>query len=291
MSDDDHEQHQMLLPRADEQETFERLDLLVIALRTNGFPSTGAAELVRGHVAALFANIEVRPVTVTRGPLFASPAGTVRWIELLLYREIDYVSARMADNQSGCRECALAWTRHFLQAKEVIAEWAYLREMDTQFDPTNSGTDSPGSPVVRPDAPTLAGRTPVALSRRQSLDLLQQAHTGRIGLSIAALPVIEPVTYTISDGQILILTRREASVRTAASNTVVAFQAEGRTRQSQLPWTVLVQGRSQIVTDEIQIRRIRSLLGAPYEVPAEATDMFTIRPERVSGRLFGSARI
>ena len=126
------EQHQMLLPRNDEQETFEKLDALLEAFRDDGPGTARAAELVERHVATIFANIEVRRVTVTRGPLVASPAGTIRWIELLLYREIDYVAARMADNRSGCSECGLAWTRHLLQAKEVIAEWAYLRETDTE---------------------------------------------------------------------------------------------------------------------------------------------------------------
>jgi hypothetical protein len=292
MTGDHDGQHRMLLPRRDEQETFENLDLLIVALRDDRLPSARAAELVKRHVAAIFANIEVRPVTVTRGPLVASPAGTIRWIELLLYREIDYVTARMADNKSGCSECALTWTRHLLQAKEVIAEWAYLREMDTRYEPP-SGTPTPRLSLSAPATSQEYGwPTPaVTLSARQGMDLLRRAHIGRIGLSVDALPVIEPVSYTITDGEISILTRREARLSAAASNTAIAFQADGLSDQNEPGWTVLVQGRSKAITDQRDITRIHSLIGEPAGLRVDDTDAFTIRPERVSGRLYGSAKM
>jgi hypothetical protein len=292
MTGDHDQQHRMLLPREDEQETFENLDLLIVALGDDSLPSARAAELVKRHVAAIFANIEIRPVTVTRGPLVASPAGTIRWIELLLYREIDYVTAKMADNQSGCSECALTWTRQLLQAKEVVAEWAYLREMDTRYEPP---TGTPPHPFSLPAPATIQeyGRsTPaVTLSARQSMDLLRRAHIGRIGLNIDALPVIEPVTYTISNGEISLLTQREPRLSAAASNTVIAFQADGLSGQNEPGWTVLVQGRSEAITDQRDITRIHSLIGEPPGVRVDDTQAFRIRPERVSGRLYGPAKI
>lgn len=223
----DHD-HRYLFPRTAEEETFERLDQLLRTVLVDGSTTARTVELVKDHVASLIANIEIRTVTATRGPLDTSPAGTIRWIELLLGREIDHIIATITNNQPDCIDCQRTWIAYLLKSKDVIAEWSLLREMDAQYNTESNGPTKqggvPGTTTVR--AGPMDGEPGTILSPIECMYLLAHVDVGRIGVSIDALPVIFTVNYALDSSEIVFLAKHGSKLLVAASGNVVAFEAD-----------------------------------------------------------------
>jgi hypothetical protein len=85
-----------------------------------------------------------------------------------------------------------------------------------------------------------------ALSAGESRVLLRGAEgAGHIGLSVRALPVVIPVSFTVDDDAVTVwgaaLERQSFHV-----GDVVAFQVDGRDREGS--WSVLVRGRTEVAS-------------------------------------------
>src|SRR5262245_19418076 len=82
----------------------------------------------------------------------------------------------------------------------------------------------------------------VKLAPSECLALLEQAKVGRIALSVRALPVIQPVRFVLTAGQVVFRASPGSELSSAASNAVVAFQADHTDEDSATGWHVMAHG-------------------------------------------------
>ena len=80
--------------------------------------------------------------------------------------------------------------------------------------------------------------------------LLGAAGIGRVAFTLAALPAIGLVSYTVSDDVVMIPTRAGSDLSRAARGAVVAFQADSYDALRHTGWSVTVVGPSQVLPAE-----------------------------------------
>jgi len=124
------------------------------------------------------------------------------------------------------------------------------------------------------------------LEVHECLALLRHASIGRVGLSVGALPVVLPVNFVLVPGAILLRTSRGSKLTAAWDQAVVAFEADDYDPVDRTGWSVLVQGRSRVVTDTSEIRHDLAQPLLPWADPL-AEHFVEIACERVSGRRVG----
>jgi nitroimidazol reductase NimA-like FMN-containing flavoprotein (pyridoxamine 5'-phosphate oxidase superfamily) len=93
----------------------------------------------------------------------------------------------------------------------------------------------------------------------ECLELLSSVGTGRLGLSVRALPVILPVNFGLIDDQIIVRTAPGTKLDAALANAVVAFEADDSDESEKTGWSVLVQGVATVIADAAELERARSL--------------------------------
>lgn len=114
----------------------------------------------------------------------------------------------------------------------------------------------------------------------QCLALLARAQFGRVALSLRALPVVFPVRYALSEGDLLFAVSID-QLATAVDKNVASLQADGFEEDSGLRWTVLAIG---------PVRRVGAFEGvAPgaefsEAVSGERGGLFRLQPLILSGR-------
>ncbi len=127
------------------------------------------------------------------------------------------------------------------------------------------------------------------LSPGECLAYLMSTSTGRLGLSMGALPVIVPVHYLVVDDGLLFRTEVGSKVDKAVLDTVVAFQCDDTHSTpgddgSSVRWSVLVQGTVKDATDRYDDRaheRLGQLSGSHSDVDAR---LCRLDLERLDGR-------
>jgi uncharacterized protein len=77
--------------------------------------------------------------------------------------------------------------------------------------------------------------------------LLKTVTSGRLALSVRALPVVLTVNYLVQEPRLILSVTSGAGVRAACDGTVVAFQVDGIDVPSETGWNVLVQGRARLL--------------------------------------------
>ena len=126
----------------------------------------------------------------------------------------------------------------------------------------------------------------IELQRDACMSLLATAHVGRIGLTMQALPVVLPVNFVIVDGDIVFRTVNGTKFHAAAAGSVVAFEADGYESSGRSGWSVLVQGRSEVITDPAMLARLTQLTIDPWAVDGSADRFVMISTTKVTGRRF-----
>ncbi len=133
----------------------------------------------------------------------------------------------------------------------------------------------------------------VTLEREACFTFLGQVSTGRVGISIDALPVVLPLQFVLSEKALWVQTVRGTKLDAALRGAVVAFQADAGDPTTGTHWSVLVQGMATEI-DEPPGRRRAQRLDGPWTAPHEGLRRIRIEATVVSGRLFrvgpGSAR-
>ena len=124
------------------------------------------------------------------------------------------------------------------------------------------------------------------LSREECLRLLASVSVGRIGLSVAALPVVLPVNFALLDGNVVFRTVEGTKFHAAALGAVVAFEADDYDPSGTRGWSVLIQGVSNVVTDPSELMRVRQLTLHPWAVDGSADRIVRIIASLLSGRRF-----
>jgi nitroimidazol reductase NimA-like FMN-containing flavoprotein (pyridoxamine 5'-phosphate oxidase superfamily) len=97
------------------------------------------------------------------------------------------------------------------------------------------------------------------LDREECLRLLADAGTGRIALTVRALPTILPVRFVLDGERIVIRTSATSTLAAATRSTVVAFEADGHDDEPPREWSVVATGVADHVTDEDDQSHLESL--------------------------------
>jgi transcriptional regulator with XRE-family HTH domain len=108
---------------------------------------------------------------------------------------------------------------------------------------------------------------------------------GRVGFTTPETgPVILPLNYTLVDGELTLRSTEGGPLAHAADDTV-AFEVDRVDEALSAGWSVLVTGTLRQVADPERVRALaRASWSGPWAGGARAT-WFTLRPERVTGRI------
>jgi len=93
----------------------------------------------------------------------------------------------------------------------------------------------------------------------QCLDYLSGARTGRVGLTVGALPVIWPVRFALAAGHVVFRAPANSRLRAAAADAVVVFQADHHGEDTGIGWSVQAQGLCQEVIHPAEIELLEEL--------------------------------
>jgi nitroimidazol reductase NimA-like FMN-containing flavoprotein (pyridoxamine 5'-phosphate oxidase superfamily) len=121
------------------------------------------------------------------------------------------------------------------------------------------------------------------LSEDQCRALLGPAGVGRVGITIAGLPVIMPVNYVFVDGDVVFRTGDGTKLHAASNGAVIAFEVDAFDPAVHSGWSVLAIGRSETVSDPGEIDRLNGRAPSPW-AGGERTHLVRLHPEMLTGR-------
>jgi hypothetical protein len=108
--------------------------------------------------------------------------------------------------------------------------------------------------------------TAQALDDAECRRLLATPDFGRLVFTRWALPVVQPVRFSVHDGQVVIATREGGQLSRAVRGAVVAFQVDHLDALTGAGWTVTAVGPAHVLTDVDDIAAA-ALLGLRTWVP------------------------
>ena len=106
---------------------------------------------------------------------------------------------------------------------------------------------------------------------------------GRVGVTIAGLPVITPVTFVYYDGAVVFRTGEGSKLRAASAGAVVAFEIDDYSSETKTGWSVLAVGRSAELVDEREIAEMNGNAPVPW-ADGDRQHYVQLRPELLTGR-------
>ena len=121
------------------------------------------------------------------------------------------------------------------------------------------------------------------LTPDECCDLLQPGGVGRVGFASAAGIVMLPVNFAVTEKTVIFRTAPDTQLAVYA-NGPVSFEADHIDEVRHEGWSVLVQGRAHMVTDERAVKRLEDRTHLqPWA--AGARDVYVrIVPNQISGR-------
>jgi nitroimidazol reductase NimA-like FMN-containing flavoprotein (pyridoxamine 5'-phosphate oxidase superfamily) len=126
------------------------------------------------------------------------------------------------------------------------------------------------------------------LDEDQCRELLAGAHLGRVGVTIAGLPVILPVNYGYVDGDVVFRTSAGTKLHAASDHAIIAFEVDAHDDEHRVGWSVLVIGHSSAVDDADDSARLDECSITPWAGgPREC--YVRLRPEMITGRRIPAA--
>lgn len=102
------------------------------------------------------------------------------------------------------------------------------------------------------------------LDEKECLGLLARAHIGRVAVTLGALPAIFPVNFVMDDDAVVFRTGTGTKLAAATDHAVLAFEADQFDRFEHTGWSVLAVGRSELVTDPEELRRLAGMPLTPW---------------------------
>jgi hypothetical protein len=106
--------------------------------------------------------------------------------------------------------------------------------------------------------------------------LLATADFGRLVFTRGALPVVQPVRFSVHDGHVVIATREGGQLARAVRGAVVAFQVDHLDALTGAGWTVTAVGPAHVLTDAADIAGA-SLLGLRTWIPLSRYSYVAVR--------------
>ena len=127
------------------------------------------------------------------------------------------------------------------------------------------------------------GRVLDVLDEAECRRLLPTVSIGRLGYTEGALPAIQPVSFGVRDGQVLIPTRAGSKVAAASRGAVVAFEVDYYHAADRTGWSVTIVGPSRLVSDPAEVAALDSLGLVPW-VPAPKRSYIAVQIALLHGR-------
>ena len=124
------------------------------------------------------------------------------------------------------------------------------------------------------------------LSRDQCLALLASHHFGRVAIRLGeGPPVIRPVNYLfdLASQSVVFRTDPGSKLHALLHSTEATFEIDGVDEVSQVGWSVIIQGVTEKITREHELRRL-GRLGLKSWAPGAKAHWIRIRARTVSGR-------
>jgi hypothetical protein len=102
------------------------------------------------------------------------------------------------------------------------------------------------------------------LTEAQCIALLGSGVVGRVGVTIAGLPIITPVNYRLIEGSLVFRTGTGSKLRAASEGAVVAFEVDDFDVETQTGWSVLAIGRGEAMTNAAEIAGLNGNAPSPW---------------------------
>jgi nitroimidazol reductase NimA-like FMN-containing flavoprotein (pyridoxamine 5'-phosphate oxidase superfamily) len=96
-------------------------------------------------------------------------------------------------------------------------------------------------------------RVIVTLDEAECHRLLLAVRVGRLGFTRNALPAIEPVSYCVNDGHVVIPARPDSEFLPGCQSAVVAFEIDDCDEEDGTGWSVTVVGPARMVSDSAEV--------------------------------------
>jgi nitroimidazol reductase NimA-like FMN-containing flavoprotein (pyridoxamine 5'-phosphate oxidase superfamily) len=124
-----------------------------------------------------------------------------------------------------------------------------------------------------------------AIPKHECLILLaqHQQEVGRLAIVEDDLPLIVPVNYAMVEESIVFRSAAGTKLEAAVRNAKVAFEIDHVDEETRTGWSVVVQGRAEVVTSTSQLFVLRHVSLVPFG-SADKAHWVMIRPESITGR-------
>ena len=119
------------------------------------------------------------------------------------------------------------------------------------------------------------------LSRAECRQLLPSAPVGRLAVPTPNFPTLEPVSFAVVEGELVVAVRAGSAGDALAAGDVVSFEADVLDDDARRGWSVVVTGPVEELDDDV-LPFVKPLL-APWPVAA-GDRVLLIRSDRITGQ-------
>lgn len=118
----------------------------------------------------------------------------------------------------------------------------------------------------------------------ECMRLLASVPVGRVAFHADGEVLVLPVNHVV-DGQAIVFRTAAGSKLTAAERAdIVTFEADDYDPRARSGWSVVINGRADLVYEDAEIQRLSGLGLCPWATGVERPFWVRIRPASVSGR-------
>ena len=141
------------------------------------------------------------------------------------------------------------------------------------------------APPLVPDMTGLADHAGLeTLPLEVCLRLLESVPVGRVSFCTGGEVVTLPVNHVVDGNDVVFRTDRGSKLSAAGRNDHAAFEADDYDPRTRTGWSVLLQGRAEVVREDAEIQRLSRLGLYPWVTAADRPFWIRIRPTSVTGR-------
>ncbi|MCX4966118.1 pyridoxamine 5'-phosphate oxidase family protein [Streptomyces sp. NBC_00654] len=192
--------------------------------------------------------------------------------------ELGLTRAEVAD-RSGAVENYIEYLEEQGGSPGIGVTLRLAEALDTTVDELTGRTAD--EPPGRGSAPT--GAALRVLDEDESRALLSQGGVGRVATDTPDGPVIAPVNYIVSNGEIFYRTALGAAPSSAGVREV-CFEVDRIDDAFRRGWSVLVVGQGRFVTDAAEVRALEAAAPGLAWAGEDRPIWLAITPHRITGR-------
>jgi nitroimidazol reductase NimA-like FMN-containing flavoprotein (pyridoxamine 5'-phosphate oxidase superfamily) len=116
------------------------------------------------------------------------------------------------------------------------------------------------------------------------LQLLGTVPVGRVSFFADGEIVVLPVNHVMDGSNPVFRTARGSKLSAAEGQNLVAFEADHYDVRTRTGWSVLVNGRVEVIYEAAEVQRLTRLALHPWVTAVDRPFWIRIRPSSVSGR-------